>query len=565
MAAPVADKLGGPAKLDEVRPSAAGTAKPAPIVATMTTELARSMSVLKKHSDPPYFAAYEVTDTHSYDIRASFGVLESSTETRKRYLDVEVRVGDHKLDNTHQVRERFDFDFDVGSGMLPYEDDDFAIRTALWLRTDAAYKRAAEQFTKVQANTRVKVKADDPSDDFSAEPASEYFAAPAEITLDTSAWEKRLRVASAVFRKHPQILDAGVWLSAGAETHYYTSSDGTRYQVPRTHVRVAITATTKADDGMLLRRFESFDVTDPKSAPTDEQLRGKIDRVIADLLALRAAPVAEPYLGPAILEGKAAGVFFHEVFGHRVEGHRQKREDEGQTFAKKIGQTIMPGFMNVYDDPTIAMINGHEVNGFYRYDNEGVVAQRASLVEAGVLKTFLLGRSPTRGFTRSNGHGRRQQGRSVVARQGNLVVAPSQTVDRDTLRRKLLEEVKKQGKPYGIILRELDGGFTMTMRFAPQAFKLLPIMVYRLYPDGREELVRGADLEGTPQLALASIAAAGDDVETFNGYCGAESGFVPVSATSPSLLVTRLEVAKKDKEQDKPPILPPPPMTGGAR
>jgi hypothetical protein len=153
----------------------------------------------------------------------------------------------------------------------------------------------------------------------------------------------------------------------------------------------------------------------------------------------------------------------------------------------------------------------------------------------------------------------------VVARQGNLIVSASRTVDHGKLVAMLLDQVKQQGKPYGLIFRELDGGFTMTQRFEPQSFKLLPITVYRVYPDGREELLRGADLDGTPLRALADILAAGDDVDTFNGYCGAESGFVPVSATSPSLLVAHVEVAKKAKTHDKPPILPAPPRQQGAK
>jgi TldD protein len=555
----------GPSRIDAARPAAPAGAKPAPVLAIMTSELARSMTELKKHADPPYFAAYAITDSHSFEVGATFGALGWSTESTDRWLDVDVRVGDHKLDNTHPMRERFDFPSfgESGGDQLVLTDDEYAVRSELWRRTDDVYKHAAEQYTKVLANSRVKVKADDPSDDFSHEEPAEYFEPPATITFDRTVWENRVRALSAAFRGHAEITYSRVSVSAVAETRYYANSDGTRYQLPRVHLRVMVTAATKAEDGMALHRTESLDVANAEAAPSDDQIRVAIDRVIADLKALRVAPIAEPYLGPAILEGRAAGVFFHEVFGHRIEGHRQKLEDEGQTFAKKIDQPIMPAFMTVYDDPTIASINGKDVNGFYRFDEEGVRAQKASLVEAGVLRTFLLGRSPARGFTHSNGHGRRQHGRSVVARQGNLVVAASRTVERTALRQMLLDQVKREGKPYGLILRELDGGFTMTMRFLPQAFKLLPIMVYRLYPDGHEELVRGADLEGTPLLALASIAAAGDDVETFNGYCGAESGFIPVSATSPSVLVTRIELAKKDKDQSKPPILPPPPLQGG--
>ncbi len=298
-----------------------------------------------------------------------------------------------------------------------------------------------------------------------------------------------------------------------------------------------VAAWTKLDDGMDLHRDELIDVATADRLPDDAEIAARVDKVIADLTALRAAPVADPYEGPAILEGQAASVFFHEVFGHRIEGHRQKEADEGQTFSKKIGQRIMPEWLDVYDDPTIARLDGVDLNGFYRVDDEGVPAQRASLVEHGVLRTFLLGRSPTRGFVHSNGHGRRALAHSPVARQGNLVAVPARTVDRATLQKMLIDEVVAQHKPYGLVFRQrsLDGGFTMTERFAPQSFKLLPIMVLRVYPDGREELVRGADLEGTPLTALGDILAAGDDVKTFNGYCGAESGYVPVSSSAPSI------------------------------
>jgi TldD protein len=550
-----------PARFEVVRPPAAGSAKPTAIIETMTSELARSMASLKQHGDPPYFASYEITDGAYVAVAASFGVLDGSSESRRRELDVDVRAGDYVLDNTHAMRDRgsyFDRDHTVSTA-LPIEDDEYALRSALWLETDIATKRAFEQLQKVQANAKVKTEAEDKSDDFSHEAPVDYFEVPAPLAIDRPAWEKRLRALSAQFRKYPEITNASVSIAATSEMHYYVSSEGTRYQFPSTHVRVMVVARTIADDGMELHRTESFDLANETRLPSDADIAAKIELVAKDLIALRRAPLAEPYLGPAILEGKAAGVFFHEVFGHRIEGHRQKNDQEGQTFAKKIGQRIMPDFIDVYDDPSIATLDGRDLNGFYRFDNEGVRAQKASLVEHGVLATFLLGRSPTRGIVHSNGHGRRSQGNSVVARQGNLIVAPSRTVDKSTLRQMLLDEVKKQGKPYGLVFRELDGGFTMTQRFEPQSFKLLPIMVYRVFPDGHEELMRGADLDGTPLRALADIVAAADDVDTFNGYCGAESGFVPVSATSPSLLVAHVELAKKAKTHDRPPVLPAPP------
>ena len=328
------------------------------------------------------------------------------------------------------------------------------------------------------------------------------------------------------------------------------------------YVRVFIEANTRAEDGMELERFESFDAETIEGLGGEAAMEKAADAVIADLKALRRAPPAEPYAGPAILEGKAAGVFFHEIFGHRVEGHRQKSEEEGQTFAKKVGEPIMPSFISVWDDPTLQKLDGVDLNGFYRFDDEGVYARRAPLVDGGILRGFLLSRSPTRGFSVSNGHGRRQEGRSIVSRQGNLVVEPSLVVSHEALRQMLRDEARRQGKLYGLSFKDISGGFTNTARGGPQAFKVLPILVYRVWVDGRpDELVRGVDLVGTPLSALSKIMAASDDYQTFNGYCGAESGFVPVSATSPSLLVQQIETERRDKGSDKPPVLPAPAIT----
>jgi predicted Zn-dependent protease len=251
-------------------------------------------------------------------------------------------------------------------------------------------------------------------------------------------------------------------------------------------------------------------------------------------------------------------VFFHETFGHRMEGERQKHEDEGQTFAKKVGQRVMPTFLNVYDDPRLWSLGGVELNGFYRFDDDGVPAQRATLVEQGVLKGFLMGRVPVRGVVKSNGHGRRLSG-AAIARQANLVVEPEQAVKAAELRQRLIAEAQRQKKPYGLLFVEMEGGFTETDRESTQGYKLLPVMVYRVYADGRpDELIRGVDVVGTPLTSLTKVLAAGDDYAVFNGSCGAESGWVPVSAVSPSLLLQQIEVALRDKGKQKPPVLPPP-------
>jgi TldD protein len=564
-AAPVAVQpraAGAPAMVRVDPVSGGGAVEPAGLRA-LQEELGRGMHELAAKGKPaPYFIAYEVHDKNEVVVSASYGTLVQSTSRRARILDTDVRVGDYKLDSTHAIRST-DFDLSSMNGghpvSLPLDDDQGALRAVAWGETDKRYKEAAERLVKIRTQRTLKVAEEDPSDDFSREKPVTYLGARAEISVDVPAWEQRMRALSARFRGQAEIQDSEVTLQVVSATLWLLNSEGTVVQTGHNYVRVFLEANARADDGMELERFESFDAASFDALAPEADMNRAADAIITDLKALRRAPLADPYIGPAILEGKAAGVFFHEIFGHRVEGHRQKNEEEGQTFAKKVGQPIMPDFVSVYDDPTLVRLGGVDLNGFYRFDDEGVVAQRAKLVDGGVLRGFLLGRSPTRGFDQSNGHGRRQEGRGVVSRQGNLVVEPSVTVPPAELRRRLREEAKRQGKAYGLLFRDISGGFTNTARMGPQAFKVLPILVYRVWVDGRpDELVRGVDLVGTPLAALSRIIAASDDYQTFNGYCGAESGFVPVSATSPSLLVEQIEIERRDKGSDKPPVLPPP-------
>jgi TldD protein len=543
--------------------SGGGAPQPAGLTA-LEAELRRGMAALAaKGNPPPYFLSYEAYDKNEVEISASQGALVTSSARRSRILDTDARVGSYKLDSTHIIRSS-DFDFSSVLGghpvALPLDDDESALRTIAWGETDRRYKDAAERFVKILTQRTLKVADDDPSDDFSREKPVTYVGPRAEIAVDTPTWEARVRELSARFRGQAEILDSQVTLQVVSNTRWMLNSEGTVVQTGRNYVRVFIEANARADDGMELERFETFDASSFEHLAGLSEMNRATDAIIRDLKALRRAPLADPFIGPAILEGRAAGVFFHEIFGHRVEGHRQKNEDEGQTFAKKVGEPIMPAFISVYDDPTLARIGDDDLNGFYRFDDEGVPAQRATLVDGGVLKGFLLSRSPTRGFQQSNGHGRRQEGRAVTSRQGNLVVEPKVAVPTAELRSRLRAEARRQGKPYGLLFRDISGGFTNTTRGGPQAFKVLPILVYRVWVDGRpDELVRGVDLVGTPLAALSRILAASDDYQTFNGYCGAESGFVPVAATSPSLLLEQIEIERRDKGNDKPPVLLPPP------
>jgi len=224
---------------------------------------------------------------------------------------------------------------------------------------------------------------------------------------------------------------------------------------------------------------------------------------------------------------------------------------------------VLPKFLSVVDDPTLGEIDGIKLAGTYQYDNEGTPAQRVTVIQDGVLKSFLMSRMPIKGFDQSNGHGRNQPGLMPTGRQGNLIVSSSQSVSEAKLRQMLIDEVKKQGKPYGLYFDDIQGGFTLTTRRLPQAFQVLPVIVYKVYADGRpDELVRGVDIVGTPLAALTRIIATGDTEHVFNGVCGAESGSVPVSAVAPAMLFSEMEVQKRAHGHERPPILEAPGAEG---
>jgi TldD protein len=533
------------------------------VLAALEQEMKRSVEGLKAKGDPaPYFISYCVTERESVDISTSRGALRLRSSQRSRVLEVDVRVGDYGFDNTRRMRGEHE-----GGGRgharlvrLPLEDDDVAIRQAIWLETDRSYKQAVESYIRVKANSELKTKEEEESGDFSKEAPERYEGPVPPFVVDSDAWEKTLKEVSKTFRAYPLVYEAEAALTAERVRRYFVSSAGAVISDATVDARLYLLGQTKAEDGQDLFRFESFEAHAPEHLPDRATLTAAAESMSKDLLALRQAPLIEPYTGPAILSGRAAGVFFHEIFGHRIEGHRQKGEEEGQTFTKKINTPVLPDFLSVSDDPTRERVGSTDLNGFYLYDDEGVKARRVAVVEGGILRTFLMSRTPVPGFDHSNGHGRRQVGFEPVGRQGNLIVETSAGVTEKKLKALLIEECRKQGKPFGLLFSDISGGFTLTSRAAPQAYQVNPVMVYRVYTDGRpDELVRGADLIGTPLVSFSKILAAGDTPAVFNGHCGAESGWVPVSAVSPSILTAQIEIQKQEKSSDRPPLLPPPP------
>ncbi len=546
------------------------------LMEVMSTELTRAMTSLGtagpatgKNAQPkPYFISYEVSDAENVSMSAEFGALVDDSGSRRRTADVQVRLGSGAEDNTHGTHRN--------SGLttmpLPLGDDRAALERSLWFATNRGYGKALDSLLQVKTEQQVRAKEEDSSADFSSEkpvdamvPVSPKFAPTAPLMTDKAEWQARLRELSGLFKQFPDVFYNDVGLQASNEMDYFVSSEGTRVSTPNHVARLVIVGRTRAADGMDLYRVETFESDELGRLPDQKTLIAKTLAMGKNLEALRVAPVTEPFDGPAILSGRATAVFFHEVLGHRLEGQRQRGDEEGQTFTKLLDKPIMPSFMSVYDDPTLKEFDGEALSGHYVYDDEGQAARRVDLVKDGVLETFLMSRLPIASFSNSNGHGRAEVGHMPTGRQGNLIVTSSKTVSDAELREMLKAEAKKQGKAYGLYFEDISSGFAVTTRRSPQAFSVVPLVVYRVYVDGRpDELVRGVSIVGTPQTALKDIVATGDKPDVFNGICGAESGSIPVSAVAPAMLLAKIETQRQAQGTARPPIVAPPPA-GGAQ
>ena len=523
----------------------------------MTTELHRAFTSLGKQGDekqlPPYFLSYSVSDASSVSIQAQFGALVASASNHMRVADVQVRLGEPKLDNTHGTHRSSA----VNSQQLPLTDDREALARSLWLATNTGYGTALDNYLRVKTEAEVRAKEEDTSPDFSKEAPQTHLGKPAPlVVVDKAAWEQRVQALSKIFREYPDVYQNVVMLTMQNETDYFASSEGSEVIAPHQAARVVVFAVTRADDGMDLFRAQTFEAETVAGLPAQAEMEKAIRELGESLEALRRAPLTEPFDGPAILSGRAAAGFFHEVLGHRLEGQRQRGDEEGQTFTKEVGKDVLPTFLSVADDPTVTTFGKTWLSGSYEYDDEGQKARRVDLIDDGVLKTFLMSRLPIANFDASNGHGRAQTGRMPTGRQGNLIVTSTKTEPESELRKQLIEEAKKQSKPYGLYFEDISSGFAVTTRNSPQAFSVIPLVVYRVYVDGRpDELVRGVSIVGTPLAAMKRILATSDKSEVFNGECGAESGTIPVSAVAPAMLLSEMETQKQAQGTARPPIL----------
>ncbi len=555
----------GAGSLVQIQRSEAPVGPASPVLEVLAGEVARNLGQLQSEERevPAYFLAYDLVARDHLWLEVQQGEVVRRSLDRDRTVDVDVRVGSPQLDNSHTQGGNYGGN-GLGSGVqVSVQDEPLALAQALWMITEKQYRDALVALSAAESSEQLRsedeAKPDSP--DFSEETAVVHLEPRVQLDLEglRQAWEPRLREVSVVLADDDRVLESTVVLLINVENRSFVDSGGSKVQSSHVRLRIMLSATTQADDGMRLHRMENFEVHAPEQLPTQAVLMTTAKRLQTELVALRTAPLAEPYVGPAVLAGRAAGVFFHEIFGHRLEGHRQKDDLEGQTFSTMIGKRVLPVFLDMVDDPTAQRLGGVPLSGHYYVDDEAVPAKRTLLVERGKLRGFLLGRSPVLPFKKSNGHGRREPGNQVVARQGNLIITSRKTIPDAELRRALIDEIQRQNKPYGLWFSDIEGGYTITERSGPQAFKVMPLLVYRVWADGRpDELVRGVDIVGTPIAAFETIMATGDSPGIFNGTCGAESGDVPVSAVSPSLLLRSMEIERASHSRDKPPLLPPP-------
>lgn len=552
--------LASPAALAESSAAVSTEDADDPVLAALEAELARAWALLsEKGEDAPYFIGLQAIEFQRVGVAAEEGAIQGHRPTRLRWVHADVRVGDPRLDSTHPLREGGSAEDASGGHELGLGDDPEVLAREIWREIDASYRVAVDRWQRVLSDRQVLVE-EEPSWDLApVEPEQALHPVADLADVDPGAWEEAAKRASAVFAGSSITLDPSVSITGEAETRWFVSTEGHRIREGLRRFRSAVAADTLAADGSELGLYDAWDSASPGDLPGGEELESEAVALEAQLHALAAAPEQGPYRGPALLSGRATAVFFHEIFGHRVEGHRLKQVDDAQTFRNQVGEAILPSFLSVYDDPTQKKTGEQDLRGYYLFDDQGVAASRVTLVEDGVLKGFLESRSPVSEEGKSNAHGRRQLGNDVVSRQGNLIIETSKSISEEDLRRRLIAAAKKEGLDYGLLIDDIGGGFTFTDRDLPNAFQIDVLLGRRVYVDGREdELVRGIDLIGTPLATFSKITHAGATPEVFNGTCGAESGWVPVSASAPPVLVSQIETQRKAKAQGRPPLSAPP-------
>lgn len=525
----------------------------------MVEEMKNFQKASESQELPPYYISYEITELDDLTIKSSFGSILSHNQSKKAYLDVDLRVGDYQFDNTHPLRNNSFFSSYRQSftSLVPTDLNHKSLVNKIWYLTEQAYRKVKKDYLAAKANDTIQADAEDKSADFSVSPTEIAFEVIKKDNFEMEYWAERIRKITLPFKSESKIYRADAQFNAINESRWFVNSEGTKLQHFQKSYYLSLLVVSRAEDGMEIPRHRTFYTKDLTKFPSDKELLTVVHQMIDEVNELRTAPIIKAYSGPAIFSGKASAVLFHEVLGHRVEAQRMKNADDNKTLKHKLNKKILRQDISVVSDPTMSSLEGVELNGHYRFDNQGVKAQSVDIIQQGVLKNFLLSRTLVDGFSQSNGHGRKTVGRNVTARQSNLIVKTTNPHTDKELKEMLIQQVKLQKLDYGLYFDDVQGGFTNTSWGKANSFNVLPIRVYKIYPDGREELHRGVDIIGTPLATLEEIKAVGDQYGIFNGSCGAESGLIPAALASPPVYVSKIEIQRKMKSFDRPPILNP--------
>ena len=529
---------------DPAMAAAHAAAKGDGLLEALLIELDRSKAQLKMDQvQPPYFIEYRVNEVDDFSAEAAFGALRESQHGHYRVLRAVVRIGDYKQDSFYARGEG-------ESTILPLDNDPIALRHQIWLATDDAYKAAGQALAEKQAELKRFSADTSPVDDFAKSAPLIAVEPTVSLKLDEASWKKTLEDVTNLYRQYPNVQSVTASARFTAVNEYLVNTEGTVTRCGKTTYSVQLSSSAQADDGMRLGRSPAFVVARMEELPSRDALMTDSKNMLDTIVALRHAPIVEEeYRGPVLFSADAADDIVASLIGQNVVGRKPALGRPNRTtgaFATSYKARVLPNFLSVVDDPTLKDFQGKSLVGSYMFDSEGVRAQPVSTIENGTLTNYLIGRQPLRDFPASNGHGRAAAGMAAGPNLGVLLLKSTEAQSPGDLKKKVIDMVKEQGKPYGYRVETLgQPGNT-------------PRLLYRVYAsDGHEELVRGAVFNELDTRALrTAVIGAGNDPLVSN-----RPGGVPTTVISPSLLFDELEVKRADTSKDKLPEYPPPPLS----
>lgn len=539
------------------------------VLEVMDRELRRSMEGFRIPGSPrPYYMHYALRRVQSLRLRAAYGSLTRARETTHATVYAGVRVGSHAFDNVLDagLDQRADERESVDWIEAPDDLDLAALQVGLWKLGQLRFDEALQDYYD-HKKARVAEYLRDEVDAFTRETPLVHREELNATPFPRQVWETNLRELSRRFLDYPEVYDPFVSITAERVHRWFASTEGTRVVTEDVFLEVDLAGWVLTDDGVYTEASRQRYMRSLDEAPTRADLERMVDEMLAEISALRDAQTQGAFIGPALLSGQAASTLFHEALGHRLEGDRLVARTETRTFAHKVGERILPAGLDVFDDPTLVP-DGRTMWGSYRVDDEGVAAQRAMLVEDGVLRGFMHGRSPTPHNRRSNGHGRHDGIEQPMSRMANLVVQPRPGTgkSREELEAELFELARRQGHREVMIIERIHAGETSTQSYDFQVFKGEPAEVYLVdVASGVRRRVRDVEIIGTPLSALQRIVAFGVELGTDEGFCYAESGSIPVSGMAPAILVSEIETQQSSSTGFHEPLLPPPFADDGSR